>query len=365
MSNSVDVILFEKSEQIGLGNVSLGACGPDEVICETLYSTISPGTELRMLAGHYGTEGKFPFIPGYSSVGRIVSVGAEAMGWRVGDLVNSRNTLPFDGINTLYGAHASAKKLPASGVDRPVHLPVDADPLDYVLTDVAAISLRGVEAAAPQPGETAVVIGQGLIGALSAAWLVLAGCRVIVVDFEASRLERALANGVAFGVSPGESDAVARIQTICNGGADVVVEASGSAAGVEMALKLLRKKPQNYSSNYMVEPIRFYGGDWPRLVFQANYLQPIPWKPDSAVPGEAAVFITPRDRGIEERQRVIEHIRAGRLKTQAYVEEIFPWKNARQAYEKLGKREIVSAVIDWKGAAHVPAAIIGRVSGSR
>lgn len=349
MTNKADVVLFEEIGRVSLGVAPLKACGPEELVCETIYSTISPGTELRMLAGHYGTEGKFPYVPGYSSVGKVVSVGSEVAGWRVGDLINSRNTIPFDGVETIYGAHSSFKVLPSQGTDRPVHLPVDADPLDYVLTDLAAISLRGVEAAAPRAGETAVVIGQGIIGALSAAWLAIHGCRVIVVDLEASRLERALRNGAAFAVSPQEPGAMARIQSLCNGGADIVVEASGSPAGVEMAFKLLRKKPQNYAKEFTVEPILFYGGDWPRLVLQANYLEPISWKPDGSLPGEAAILITPRDRGVEERQRVIEHIRTGRLKAREFVEEVVPWQNAPEAYARLRKRRIFSAVIDWKG----------------
>ncbi len=331
-----------------MGQAELKKCGPDELVCETLYSTISPGTELRMLAGHYGTEGKFPFIPGYSSVGKVVETGSDVTGWRVGDLINSRNTLSFAGTETLYGAHSRFKVLPSTGTDRPVRLPVDADPLDYALTDVAAISLRGVEAAAPKAGETAVVIGQGLIGALSAAWLAIHGCRVIVVDLEAGRLERALRNGAAFAVSPKEPDALARILALCNGGADIVVEASGSTEGAETAFQLLRKKPQNYAKEYTVEPLRFYGGDWPRLVFQANYLKPLEWKPDGCLPGEAAIFITPRDRGVEERQRVIEFIRTGRLKVHDFVEQVFPWQEAPAAYEALRDRRIMSAVLDWR-----------------
>ncbi len=349
MATSANVVLFDDINKVSVGTATLKECGPTELVCETLYSTISPGTELRMLAGHYGAQGKFPFIPGYSSVARVVSVGAEVTGWRVGDLVNSRNVSPFAGTQTLYGAHASLKVVPTQGEDRPVRLPDNADPLDYVMTDLAAISLRGVETAAPKAGETAVVIGQGLIGSFSAKWLAIHGCRVIVVDLEAGRLERALRNGAAFALSPKEPNAVDRIKTLCNGGADIVVEASGSTPGAEMAFQLLRRKPQNYSKEYIVEPILFYGGDWPRLVFQANYLEPFPWKPDGCFPGEAATFITPRDRGVEERQRVVEHIRAGRLKSSDFVEKVFPWKQAPEAYAALRERRILSAVIDWTG----------------
>ena len=301
-----------------------------------------------MLAGHYGTAGAFPFVPGYSSVGRVVEVGAAVRGWRVGDLANCRNTLPFEGVRALYGGHSRLKKVAALGADRPVRLPEGADPRDYVLTDVAAIALRGVEAAAPRAGETAIVIGQGLIGSLSAAWLGIHGCRVIVVDPEPARLEKALGRGVAFAVSPAEPDAQERLLTLCNGGADIVVEASGTTPGVELALKLLRRKPQGEAWASSTEPIRFYHGDWPRLVFQANYLAPLPWKPDGAFPGEAATFITPRDRGVEERQRVIEMIRTGTLRPGEWVDEFVPWQQAPAAYEALRKKRIVSAVIDWR-----------------
>lgn len=351
MSKTSDVILFQDVNSVSVGAARIKEVGPDEIMCQTLYSTISPGTELRMLAGHYGTAGKFPYVPGYTSIDRVIEVGSNVTGFRVNDLVNSRNTMPFADVTTLYGAHSSFKVLPAQGTDRPVALPANGNPRDYVLTDVAAISLRGVEAAAPKAGETAVVIGQGLIGSLSAQWLVIHGCRVIVVDPEESRLERALRNGAAFAVSPREQHAAERIQAFCNGGADIVVEASGSSAGVELAWKLLRRKPQNYSKDYTVEPIRFYGEDWPRLIFQANYLEPLLWKPDGCLPGEGATIISPRDRGVEERQRVIEHIRAGRFVPEKFVEEVFAWKDAPRAYDKLRNREILSAVVDWTGGA--------------
>jgi len=104
MKTPANIVLFEEIGRVSVSTACLKECGPDEIVCETLYSTISPGTELRMLAGHYGTAGKFPFVPGYSSVGRIVSVGSDVAGWSEGDLINSRNTLPLVGVQTLYGA---------------------------------------------------------------------------------------------------------------------------------------------------------------------------------------------------------------------------------------------------------------------
>jgi len=349
MKNTANVVLFEEINKVGLGTAILNECGPDQIVTETIYSTVSPGTELRTLGGHYGAAGHFPFIPGYTSIGRVIEVGSNAGAWRVGDLVSARNPAPFAGTNAYWGGHSSLQVHNILTTDKPVLLPAGANPLDYVMTELASISLRGVEAAAPQAGETAVVIGQGIIGALSAAWLAIHGCRVIVVDMETSRLERALRNGAAYALSPTEPEFLKRLMVLCNGGADIVVEASGTSVGVGTALQLLRKKPQNYSQEYTVEPIKFYQGDWPRLVFQANYLEPLPWKPDGAFPGEGAIFITPRDRGVEERQRVIEHIRAGRFNGHNFIDKVFPWKQAPEAYAGLIKRSIISAIIDWKG----------------
>ena len=350
MSKSIPAVVFTAPNQVAVGSVQVAACGPTELVVRTLYSTVSPGTELRMLAGHYGAGDKFPYVPGYSSVCEVIEVGSAAKGWRVGDLVSARNTRPFADARALYGAHSAIKVLSTTDTDRPVLLPVGANPLDYVLVEIGAIPLRGVEAAAPKPGETAIVIGQGLIGALSAAWLVRAGCRVAVVDFEASRLERARLNGVALTVSPADPDLKERLKVFTNGGADIVVEASGSTPGVELARSLLRRKPQNYSTEYTVEPIQFYGGDWPRLVFQANYLETMPWNPDHTAPGEGVIIITPRDRGTEERQRVVEHVRTGRFVAKTFVDAIIPYDRAPEAYAGLKERKLFSAVIDWKGA---------------
>ncbi len=350
MSKKIPAVVFTSPDQVTVGSVQCAPCGPTEIVIRTLYSTVSPGTELRMLAGHYGAGDKFPYVPGYSSVGEVIEVGAEAKGWRVGDLVSARNTRPFADARSLYGAHSAIKVLSTTDTDRPVLLPAGADPLDYVLCEIGAIPLRGVEAAAPKAGETAIVIGQGLIGALSAAWLVRAGCRVAVVDLEESRLERARRNGVALTVSPSDPHVKERLKVFTNGGADIVVEASGSMPGVELARSLLRRKPQNYSPDYTVEPILFYGGDWPRLVFQANYLEKLPWNPDHTAPGEGVTIITPRDRGTEERQRVVEHIRTGRFKARDFVDAIIPFDRAPEAYAGLKERRIFSAVIDWKGA---------------
>lgn len=347
MNRAIQAIVYEAADKVAIRQLTLGPCGPEEIVCETLYTFVSPGTELRVLGGHYGARDNFPLIPGYSVVAKVVEVGAAVKGFRIGDLVSGRNPRPVPGIKAQWGGQASAHVYGISGEDRPVLLPRGCQPLDYVIAEVAAISFRGIEAANPVPGETAVVIGQGLIGAFSAAWLQARGCRVLAADVDPGRLAKAQARGLAETVNMTEADAIERIQVWCNGGADIVVESSGSTPGALAAHRLIRKKPQFYSKEYKVEPIAFYHGDWPRLVMQANYLEKIPLDPFGFFPGEGVTLLAPKDRGVEDRQKTIEAIRTGKIRPADFVDAVLPFTQAPEGYAKLKNRQLLSVAYQW------------------
>ena len=48
----------------------------DEVLIKVEFSCISPGTELRCLAGKEPNAGSFPFIPGYAATGVVIESGS-------------------------------------------------------------------------------------------------------------------------------------------------------------------------------------------------------------------------------------------------------------------------------------------------
>jgi 2-desacetyl-2-hydroxyethyl bacteriochlorophyllide A dehydrogenase len=351
MSNNIKAITYTDVNQVAVCDYKLGEVGPSDIVVKTRYTMVSSGTELRVLGGHYGAAGSYPIIPGYSSVGQVIDVGPEVSGFRVGDRVSCRNPKPLPGVESMWGGQASLQVHATSGEDRPVLLPAGAELLDYVTAEVSAISLRGVTAAAPRPGETAVVLGQGLIGAFSAAWLNARGCRVIVADLEDGRLERAR-RWAAATVKVSDPDAEARLLTLCNGGADIVVECSGSTKGALLAHKLIRRKPQNYSKDYKVEPIQFYHGDWARLVVQANYIDEVSINPFGFFPGEGVTILTPSDRGVEDRQQAVEQFRRGTLKAADFVQTVSSVADAPTAYAALrdDKNNNFSLVFDWQKA---------------
>jgi 2-desacetyl-2-hydroxyethyl bacteriochlorophyllide A dehydrogenase len=347
MTEPIDAIVFTKPNCVEIGRFELPEPEADQVVVKTLYTLVSPGTEGRVLGGHYDAQGHFPFIPGYIAVGEVIWVGEQAEGWRIGDNVTGRNPLPVPGVGGYWGGQASRHIYPSSGEQRPVLLPEGADPLDYVVSEIAAISLRGAEAALPQRDETAVVIGLGMIGALSAAWLQSFGCRVAALDPDKARRERALRGGCALVVDASASDAEAQIQRFCNGGADIVVEASGSIPGVELAYKLLRRTPVVYKGGSHAPPLQPFAGKWPRLVMQANYLDNVSHNPHGFTSGEGVTILSPADRGVEDRQRAVESIRQGRINPRQFRDAVLPFRDAPQAYQALQNREYFSVVFQW------------------
>ena len=150
---NVQAVVFDQGEQISIREVGLPELQNDQIRTETLYSFVSPGTELRTLAGHYGASKNFPIIPGYSSVSRVVEIGSEVKSYRIGDLLSLRGGGGFIGATAYWGGEAGGHVLSQEGTQ--IKLPSDTaeNPLSYAVTEVAAISYRGVQSADPQPGE--------------------------------------------------------------------------------------------------------------------------------------------------------------------------------------------------------------------
>ncbi len=195
---------------------------PDDVVVRALYSGISRGTEALVFRGrvppseHERMRAPFqsgvfpaPIKYGYASVG-VVERGP-------GDL-------PGRHVFSLY-PHQTRYVVPASAVHP---IPAAVPPPRAVLAANLETAINGLWDANPRIGDRVVVIGAGTVGSL-VAWLAgrIHGCDVELVDVNPGRALVARALGVRFS----EPEAVA-------GGADVVVHASGSAAGLGLALRI-------------------------------------------------------------------------------------------------------------------------------
>ena len=108
----IQCVVAEAKNRVEVQTHSIREARPDEVVAETLFSAISPGTELRCLAGNERNAGSFPMITGYSLVARVVRGAGDL---HEGDLVFFNGTpLCPEGISRSWGGHVSHVVAPPS-----------------------------------------------------------------------------------------------------------------------------------------------------------------------------------------------------------------------------------------------------------
>ena len=209
----------------GVGEIrpeALPEPGPGDVVVRALYSGISRGTEAlvfqgrvppteyqRMRAPFQAGELPGPVKYGYSSVGVI-----------------ERGPRDFEGrhIFALF-PHQSRYVLPAADVHV---LPPAVPPARAILAANLETAVNGVWDAEPQPDDRVTVIGAGAVGCLVAYVVKRSiGCDVELVDINRAREPIARALGARY-ADPEHASS----------GATVVVHASGSPAGLELALRI-------------------------------------------------------------------------------------------------------------------------------
>ena len=215
--------------QVALQTVTLKTPGPDDVVVQTVYTSISAGTERMLLAGQMPHPMlSLPVVPGYETVGQVVETGAHVdPAWR-GRWVYVGGALCYEGVNAAWGGQAATL---FTNVQRVT--PLDGiDPKTGVLLALAATALHGIDRLNPSPGQRVLVLGQGPVGQLAARLAAQRGAWVAVADRIASRLQCAVAdqivNVATTPLTEGVTEPVAAI-----------VEATGSMEALAAALPLL------------------------------------------------------------------------------------------------------------------------------
>ena len=244
-------------------------CGERDVLVEARYSMISSGTESTTLqdsapAGgasiwanrlrKLGEVGRMilergasdtrtavatrlegpSHVSGYSLAGTVLQVGS-----RVQDLV--------PGQRVACAGAASAHHAEIVAVPRNLVVPVpDGLPLDQAsCVTLGAIALQGVRQADTRLGEIVCVVGLGLIGQLTVSLLRAAGCRVIGVDLDPARVERARNLGLEVGLDTAGEELEATLRALsCGHGVDVAMLTAGTDSSelIRQAVRLIRRK---------------------------------------------------------------------------------------------------------------------------
>lgn len=222
MSASAHAYWTVARERGEIRSEALPAPAPGQALVQTLHSGVSRGSELlvhrgrvpeseyqRMRAPHQAGAFPFPVKYGYCNVGRVLEGPPELLGRLVFCLYPHQTAYVVD----------AAQLIP---------LPEGLPPARAVLAANMETALNAVWDAALKAGDRVAVVGAGVVGLL-VAYLAARhpGTRVELIDVDERKAEPARALGLTL-VAP----------QAAQGGADVVLHASGSAAGLETALGL-------------------------------------------------------------------------------------------------------------------------------
>ncbi|MFN7925409.1 MAG: galactitol-1-phosphate 5-dehydrogenase [Bryobacteraceae bacterium] len=120
----------------------------------------------------------------------------------------------------------------------------DEIPFEHAaMIEAISVAVHGVAITPIALGETAVVVGAGMIGLLVVQTLKVRGChRVIAVDLEDYKLDLARKLGADFTLNPMKDDVAKSVLDITGGrGADTAVDAVGATAPIKTCLASVRK----------------------------------------------------------------------------------------------------------------------------
>jgi predicted dehydrogenase/threonine dehydrogenase-like Zn-dependent dehydrogenase len=171
-----------------------------------------------------------PISLGYCQAGVVREVGPDVSEFRIGDRVVTN------------GPHAEyVRVVPTLAARIPEGVSFEA----AAFTPLAAIGLEGLRLANPTLGETFVIYGLGPIGLLTIQLARAAGCKVIALDKNETRVKLAATFGAKAIVTDGDADPVAAVLELTNGvGADAVLLtlATDSDEPVHNAAQMSRKR---------------------------------------------------------------------------------------------------------------------------
>lgn len=212
-------IVWPRAGAVEVAPIEVVAAGPESITVEIETSVVSPGTERANYLRLPNASVEYPFRPGYSAAGLVTDVGARVSEIRKGDRV------------AVVGApHQS---LVTSPVGSAFKIPESVSLEHAACIELGAIAGQGVDKAAIGDGAPFAVVGAGLIGLLAQRIAVGSGAGHATVIARTSR-NRAMftASGTRF-IAADEDGGVPK-----GTGFPVVIEAAGTAAALDLALRV-------------------------------------------------------------------------------------------------------------------------------
>lgn len=355
-----------KTGELRLVDVPLPAVKPGGVLVRTAFSLISTGTELMKVseagmsllgkakarpdqvakvvqsvatnglsATYRKAMGKLDSLTplGYSLCGVVEQVGDGIDDVSVGDLVAC--------AGNEHAVHAELNWVPRNLYTR---VPDGVDPKHAAFATVGAIAMQGVRRGEPALGESALVIGLGLIGQLVVQLLDASGVRVIGVDPDPERCELARGHGALASGAPGSEDVDSAVAELTGGaGVDQVYLAAGGSSNepVELAARLSRDRAVvvDIGKCRLDLPWNAYYEKELDVRFSRSY-GPGRYDPGYELDGHDYPIGYVRWTERRNLECFLDLVQRGRVDVSALISHITPFSSAEQTYQRLHEGEL-------------------------
>lgn len=334
--------IFVEKGRIVLDEKPIPEIGPLDALLRITTTTIC-GTDVHILRGEYPVAKGLTI--GHEPVGVIEKLGSQVLGFSEGQRVIAGAITPSghsyaclcgcasqDGPGTRHGFRATGGWKFGNIIDgcqaEYVRVPdamVNLSPIPDTLTDeqvlmcpdIMSTGFSGAERGGVQIGDTVAVFALGPIGLCAAAGARLMGATTVIgVDTVAARLQVAKQLGVTHTVDFKAGNVVDQIIALTDGrGVDVAIEALGTQATFESALRVLRP-----------------GGVLSSLGVYSSDLR-IPVDAFAAGLGDYRIVTTLCPGGKERMRRLMNVVASGRVDLKPLVTHHFKLDDIEAAYD--------------------------------
>lgn len=325
-------VIFPEPGRVVIDDVDIPAMGPEDVLIETEYTTISNGTERWCLKGQLNLPDQppmeFPHIPGYQAGGTVIETGADVADIKKGDRVFSRNCRRPDGWKgSWWGGHV---KHHVADYKTVIKLPDDVTTYEASVLLLAQVGYNGASKPAVKPGASAVVIGAGLVGQYASQVLGHRGAHVTITDISEKRLEIAEKYSANEVFNSTGKDLTACMLDKYPDGVDIVLETASSNKTVRMAIEMLAYEGQLIMNGFYPGSEGLIDWHWLRTKEITTYC--------------------PNSRTRVRLEATLKMISQGHLKVKELVTHEFGIQDAEKAYGMLLDRsaKFLGNIINWK-----------------
>ena len=227
-------IVFTEKNKAELLTVEVNEPAENEVLVETAFSTISCGTERANITGDpnvsagnsYGCV--FPRYLGYNCAGVVVKKGSGVKSVEIGDRVV-----------VYWSCHKQYNLVPEQQV---VKIPDGVSFETGAISFISTFPMAAIRKTRLEIGESAMVMGLGILGMLAVKLLRAAGAvPIVAADPNPARREIALKNGADYAFDPLADEFAEKVKEVTGGGVKAAIEVTGVGAGFNEILDCMAK----------------------------------------------------------------------------------------------------------------------------